>query len=196
MPTAHLSRIRTNAGEFAIHYAWGTKYEVTFSLVGNFIIMNAPLLTVATCNLNQWALDFDGNLDRIIQSIRIAKERGATYRLGPELEVCGYGCEDHFLEADTFYHCWESLAALLETDVTNGILCDIGMPVMHAGVRYNCRVFCLDRKIVFIRPKLFLADDGNYREKRWCRENISLIQHTNNESLLGSRPGKFTLIRH
>ncbi|RHY34828.1 hypothetical protein DYB32_000642 [Aphanomyces invadans] len=129
--------------------------------------MNPPLVTVATCNLNQWALDFDGNLARIEQSIRIAKERGATYRLGPELEICGYGCEDHFLEVDTFYHCWESLASLLQSDATDNILCDIGMPVMHLGVRYNCRVFCLDRKIVFIRPKLYLADDGNYREKRW-----------------------------
>ncbi|RHY22505.1 hypothetical protein DYB25_008771 [Aphanomyces astaci] len=129
--------------------------------------MREPLVTVATCNLNQWALDFDGNLARIVQSIRIAKERGATYRLGPELEICGYGCEDHFLEADTFYHCWESLVTLLQSDVTDNILCDIGMPVMHLGVRYNCRVFCLDRKIVFIRPKLYLADDGNYREKRW-----------------------------
>ncbi|EQC40110.1 NAD+ synthase (glutamine-hydrolysing) [Saprolegnia diclina VS20] len=129
--------------------------------------MNAPLLTVATCNLNQWALDFDGNLERIMSSIRIAKARGATYRLGPELEICGYGCEDHFLEADTFFHCWESMATLLSSDVTDGILCDIGMPVMHGGVRYNCRVFCLDRKILFIRPKLFHADDGNYRETRW-----------------------------
>ncbi|KAF0689552.1 Aste57867_19009 [Aphanomyces stellatus] len=129
--------------------------------------MNTPVLTVATCNLNQWSLDFDGNLARVIQSIRIAKQRGATYRLGPELEICGYGCEDHFLEADTFHHCWESLATLLEGDVTDDILCDIGMPVMHQGVRYNCRVFCLNRKIVFIRPKLYLADDGNYREKRW-----------------------------
>lgn len=47
-----------------------------------------------------------------------------------------------------------------------GILCDIGMPVLHQGVRYNCRVFCLNRKIVLIRPKLFMADDGNYREGR------------------------------
>lgn len=78
--------------------------------------------------------------------------------------MCGYGCEDHFLEQDTFLHCDESLAALLETDLTDGVLCDIGMPVLHHGVRYNCRVFCLDRKILLIRPKLFMADDGNYRE--------------------------------
>lgn len=52
-------------------------------------------------------------------------------------------------------------------DATDGILCDIGMPVQHLGVRYNCRVFCLNRKILAIRPKLHLADDGNYRETRW-----------------------------
>ncbi|KAG6966608.1 hypothetical protein JG688_00006706 [Phytophthora aleatoria] len=127
----------------------------------------SALVTVATCNLNQWALDFDGNLERILESIRVAKARGARYRVGPELEVCGYGCEDHFLEQDTFYHCWQSLETILRSDVTNDILCDIGMPVMHNGVRYNCRVFCLNQRILLIRPKLFLADDGNYREKRW-----------------------------
>jgi NAD+ synthase (glutamine-hydrolysing) len=127
----------------------------------------SSLVTVATCNLNQWALDFDGNLERIVTSIKEAKEKGATYRVGPELEICGYGCEDHFLEQDTFYHCWESMEYILQSDITNGILCDIGMPVMHQGVRYNCRIFCLNQQILFIRPKFFLADDGNYREKRW-----------------------------
>ena len=75
---------------------------------------------VSTCNLNQWALDFDGNLQRTMESIQIAKEKGARYRLGPgearlgstrldttsssshflcsELELSGYSCEDHFLE--------------------------------------------------------------------------------------------------
>ena len=52
---------------------------------------------LSSCNLNQWALDFDGNLERIEESIAQAKARGAKYRLGPELEVTGYGCQDHFL---------------------------------------------------------------------------------------------------
>jgi NAD+ synthase (glutamine-hydrolysing) len=41
------------------------------------------------------------------------------------------------------------------------------MPVVHRGVRYNCRVFLLNRQIVLIRPKMALAIDGNYREERW-----------------------------
>eukprot|EP00606_Chrysophyceae_sp_TOSAG23-5_P001206 GSChrysophyteH2.ASY1.ANO1.842.1 assembled CDS len=103
---------------------------------------------VATCNLNQWALDFDGNLTRVEKSIRQAKSQGARFRVGPELELSG-------------------LAALLQSDATDDILCDIGMPVLHDGVRYNCRVFCLDRKILLIRPKAFLANDGNYHEARF-----------------------------
>ncbi|MFO7540813.1 MAG: nitrilase-related carbon-nitrogen hydrolase, partial [Chloroflexota bacterium] len=125
------------------------------------------LITLATCNLNQWALDFEGNLARIVASIRQAKALGARYRLGPELEITGYGCEDHFLEADTLRHAWEVLAHLLEGDLTDDILCDVGLPVMHQGVRYNCRALLLNRQILWLRPKMALADDGNYRESRW-----------------------------
>lgn len=122
---------------------------------------------LSTCNLNQWSLDFDGNLERTIESIRQSKALGAKFRVGPELELCGYGCEDHFLELDTYVHCQQSLAVILNSDLTDDILCDIGSPVIHNNVRYNCRVFCLNRKIVLIRPKAFLADDGNYREGRF-----------------------------
>jgi NAD+ synthase (glutamine-hydrolysing) len=75
--------------------------------------------------------------------------------------------QDHFLEEDTTEHCWEALAKLFEDGCTDGIICDFGMPVMHHGTRYNCRVMALDRRILLIRPKLFLANDGNYRETRW-----------------------------
>ena len=38
---------------------------------------------------------------------------------------------------------------------------------MHKNVRYNCRVIFYNRQILLIRPKLYLAMDGNYREMRW-----------------------------
>lgn len=125
------------------------------------------LITVATCNLNQWSLDFDGNVKRILQSCAEARAEGASYRLGPELEICGYGCEDHFLETDTFDHCWESLDELFDAGVTDDMLCDFGMPVLHGGARYNCRILCFNRQILLIRPKTAMADNGNYREGRY-----------------------------
>jgi len=128
--------------------------------------MSRPV-RLATCNLNQWALDFEGNLKRIRESIQQAKALGAKYRVGPELEIPGYGCEDHFFELDTVLHSWECLAELLRGDDTVGILCDVGMPVVHNGVQYNCRVFLLNRRVLLIRPKMAMANDGNYREARY-----------------------------
>ncbi|NXE68458.1 NADE synthetase, partial [Calcarius ornatus] len=124
-------------------------------------------VTVATCALNQWALDFEGNLERIFRSIDIAKSKGARYRLGPELEICGYGCSDHFYESDTLLHSFEVLGKLLESPATQDIICDVGMPILHRNVRYNCRVIFLNKKILLIRPKISLANAGNYRELRW-----------------------------
>lgn len=124
------------------------------------------LVTVATCNLNQWALDFEGNRDRIIESIRRAKAQGASFRTGPELEVTGYGCLDHFLESDTYLHSWEMYSQIINHEDCQDILLDIGLPVTHKSVKYNCRVISYNKKILLIRPKLWLANDGNYREMR------------------------------
>ena len=126
------------------------------------------LVKLATCSLDQWALDFSGNTERIRSSIKDSKQLGARYRLGPELEISGYGCEDHFFEHDTLLHSWEALASLIaDADLSREILIDVGMPVLYNGARYNCRVFILDQQILLIRPKMILADDGNYRESRW-----------------------------
>ncbi|KAK9456216.1 hypothetical protein V1511DRAFT_496866 [Dipodascopsis uninucleata] len=124
-------------------------------------------VTLSTCSLNQWALDFEGNLERIIESIVMAKAEGSRLRVGPELEITGYGCLDHFLEGDTYLHSWEMYAKLLQSEETNDILLDVGMPVMHKNVRYNCRMISFNKHILFIRPKLWLANDGNYREMRY-----------------------------
>nr|XP_033338740.1 glutamine-dependent NAD(+) synthetase isoform X2 [Megalopta genalis] len=124
-------------------------------------------VTVAACTLNQWAMDFSGNSRRILQSIQEAKEAGATYRSGPELEICGYSCEDHFYEPDTLLHSWEALATIVKSPVAENILVDVGMPVMHKNVTYNCRVVFLNQRILLIRPKMRMCEDGNYRESRW-----------------------------
>lgn len=130
-----------------------------------FLSLTMAHITVSTAALNQWALDFDGNLHRIKASIEQAKRSGASYRVGPELETTGYGCEDHFLESDTVYHSWQVISKLIP--LSHNFLIDVGAPVIHRSTRYNCRVLLLNQQIVLIRPKTVLADDGNYRESRW-----------------------------
>eukprot|EP00210_Caulerpa_lentillifera_P003695 g3528.t1 len=112
-------------------------------------------------------MDFEGNLRRIKHSIHLAREAGAKFRVGPELEITGYSCEDHFLERDTTHHAWECLLELIQEGYTDNIVCDLGMPVEYQGLLYNCRVYVLNSKVLLIRPKIWLADYGNYREKRY-----------------------------
>jgi len=139
------------------------------------------LVTVATCSLNQWVLDWEGNLGRIIESIHQAKAAGARLRVGPELEICGYSSLDHFHELDVYTHSLEMLRELLLDKSTHGILLDVGVPILHRNLRYNCRVICLDGKILLIRPKMWLANDGNYREMRhftpWMRPRETELFH-------------------
>ncbi|GAD93546.1 glutamine-dependent NAD(+) synthetase [Paecilomyces variotii No. 5] len=153
------------------------------------------LVTLATCSLNQWALDFEGNTARIIESIRRAKEAGATLRVGPELEITGYGCLDHFLEGDTFLHSWEMLARIIQDPVCKDMLVDVGMPVRHRNVRYNCRVIFYNKKILLVRPKMWLANDGNYREMRyftpWQRPRE--IENYYLERIVGEITGQYTV---
>lgn len=84
-----------------------------------------------------------------------------------QLEITGYGCLDHFLENDLYDHALDSLHAILTDESFHGIVIDVGMPFMHRGNRYNCRCIILNGKIVLIRPKLYMANDGNYREMRY-----------------------------
>ncbi len=56
----------------------------------SFSVTSVPamsFITVAAATLPSVPLDFQGNRDRILESIRIAKEKGATLRTGPEARV-------------------------------------------------------------------------------------------------------------
>jgi hypothetical protein len=86
------------------HYQFAPKY-FNHVAVGDLVI-------IAACQLKQWAymdpsvhllfimivremlisgipVDFDGNQQRIIESIRQAKAASASLRVGPELEITG-----------------------------------------------------------------------------------------------------------
>ena len=45
--------------------------------------------------------------------------------------------------------------------------CHVAEASPVAGVRYNCRIFLLNSRVLLIRPKLAMADDGNYRSALW-----------------------------
>ncbi|KAL3313694.1 glutamine-dependent NAD(+) synthetase, partial [Cichlidogyrus casuarinus] len=97
--------------------------------------------------------------------------QGSSYILLPELCLSGYGCQDHFLEIDTCIHSWDCINEILPhtkpEQSLSDILIDVGMPVIHKDVIYNCRIILMNGSILLIRPKLVLANGGLHRESRW-----------------------------
>lgn len=88
--------------------------------------MKMSKVNIAVCTLNQLALDFQGNLNRILKSLDECKKQNVSIRIGPELEITGYSCEDAFFEEDTVFHSWQVLAKILEYKEYKNILIDIG----------------------------------------------------------------------
>lgn len=56
----------------------------------------------------------------------------------------GYSCGDHYYESDTMTHSWEAVAELLQHPSCTDIMVDVGIPVMHKNVTYNCRLIFLN----------------------------------------------------
>jgi hypothetical protein len=57
--------------------------------------------------------------------------------------VVGLGCR------------WELLGEILKDEsLTRDIVCDIGLPVEYGNVRYNCRAFVLNSRILLVRGSL------------------------------------------
>ena len=84
--------------------------------------MQMRVCKIATCNLNQWSMDFEHNKNNIVNSILEAEKLGCSLRVGPELEIPGYGCEDHFLEMDTVTHSWDVLGEIISEGYTDNII--------------------------------------------------------------------------
>ena len=122
---------------------------------------------LATSQLNQWCLDYDGNRDRIIAAIREAKSSQASILLTPELCIPGYGLLDHWLENDVYANSWDIVAEIITHPDCQDIIVDLGLPIQHRGCSYNARVIALNGEVLAIRPKLDLCNDGNFREMRY-----------------------------
>lgn len=122
---------------------------------------------VSVATLNQWSLDFDGNETRIKQAITLAKKDNAKLILLPELATCGYSCQDHFLEREIHELSFNVIRNIMKDATLKNIVIAVGCPIIHNDVRYNTTIFILNQEIILIRPKMLLADDGNYREARW-----------------------------
>jgi hypothetical protein len=56
-----------------------------------------------------------------------------------------------------YYNEFQVVCQLVTNPSVRGMLVDVGMPVMHRNVTYNCRVVFYNGQIIMIRPKASLS---------------------------------------
>ena len=115
--------------------------------------------------LNQTPLDWQGNVQRIVQALDTARQQGVQILCLPELCLTGYGCEDMFLAP----HVWRTAWQLLQDVVphTHGLLATVGLPLALGNGVYNAICVAVDGQIAGFVCKRNLAGDGLHYEPRW-----------------------------
>lgn len=89
--------------------------------------------------------------------------------------MVGYGVLDGFLEGDTFLHSWEMLARIIDHPDCQDIVVDVGMPVRHRNVRYNCRyirhiaLICV-LKLTVVKGHFLQPEDYSHPPKDVARQ--------------------------
>lgn len=117
--------------------------------------------------LNQTALDWAGNQQRIEVAIHAARAARVSILCLPELCISGYGCEDMFLASGTLQQSQRTLLALVPQ--TKGMIVALGLPLSYQNRVYDVVCLAVDGKIAGFVAKRFLAGDGIHYEPRWFK---------------------------
>lgn len=140
-------------------------------------------IRIAGCCLNQTPLDWTGNLRRILEAVRIAKEQRTAVLCLPELAISGYGCEDAFFSDYVLDRSFDGLRQIAEA--AQGMAVSVGLPLAFENSLYNVVALLWDGKIAGFVAKQELAGDGIHYEPRWFRpwpENVRHTYHRNGDS--------------
>jgi len=117
--------------------------------------------------LNQTPLDWEGNTNRILESIQLARQKDVHVLCLPELCVTGYGCEDMFLAPHVWRTSWEMLHRIVPE--TDGMIVSVGLPMFVTNGVYNTACVMSHGRIAGFVAKQHLAGDGLHYEPRWFR---------------------------
>lgn len=126
-------------------------------------------MKIAIAQQNYIIGDFEGNTQKIINTIQSAKEQGASLIVFSELSICGYSPSD-LLEQDSFITaCEKAIERVMKHADNIGVL--IGAPhrnpVVHGKDLYNSAYFLYEQSIKQVFHKTLLPTYDVFDEYRY-----------------------------
>jgi len=124
-------------------------------------------LRLGAATLNQTPLDWEGNTNRILEAIQLARQMDVHILCLPEMCIPGYGCEDMFLAPHVWRTSWDMLQKIVPE--TEGMIVSVGLPLFVTNGVYNTACVLAHGSIAGFVAKQHLAGDGLHYEPRWFR---------------------------
>ena len=126
-------------------------------------------MKIALAQLNFHIGNFEGNLQKMVDSIQTAKAQKADLICFSELAICGYPPRD-FLEFDDFIQQAENAVHALAVHA-QGIAIVVGSPTRNPVIEgkdlYNSAYFLEDQKVKYVRHKALLPTYDVFDEYRY-----------------------------
>src|SRR2546421_290607 len=121
-------------------------------------------MRLALCQINTTVGDISGNVERIRQGLRAAREAAPDLVLFPELALTGYPPEDLLLREHFLADARAALEQLAED--TLGLVAVVGFPERAEDV-YNAAAVLADGKVHATYRKVYLPNYGVFDEQRY-----------------------------
>lgn len=122
-------------------------------------------LIIGGATVNQTPLDWEGNLNNILEAIDLARDKGVDLLNFPELCITGYGCEDMFLSDWVCERALEYVGKIVPK--TEGIAVVVGLPLQFSGKIFNTSFAIENKSLLGIYCKRHLPREGVHYEPRW-----------------------------
>jgi NAD+ synthase (glutamine-hydrolysing) len=122
-------------------------------------------IRIAQAQINPTVGDIAGNAAKIVDQLKLAKERGADVVTFPELSLCGYPPEDLLFRRSFLEDCAEYLDRL--TPEVRNLTAVIGFPHRDGDKIYNSAAVISHGNLVGIYKKIELPNYGVFDEKRY-----------------------------
>ncbi len=123
------------------------------------------------------------NVEEIKRLLDEAISKGVEIACFPELSLCGYTCQDLFLNDDLYNNCIKGLEDLKKYSVGKDIVFIVGSPIKVDNALYNCAISISNGHIIGITPKSFIPNYNEFYEARYF--NSASLLRKNNIKLLG-----------
>jgi len=125
---------------------------------------NTRRLRIGIAQVNTTVGDFTGNIDKITNTIKLARSSGVDILTFPELAICGYPPEDLLFKPEFIADNLKSLEKI--TKETSGISIIIGF-VDGRETIYNAAAIIHDGKLAGVYHKIYLPNYGVFDEDRY-----------------------------